>query len=95
MLARAATAEQALADLAGLKTGALALAASQTVGGYWLPRRIIDFRARYPGVSVTLSIGNTDAVATMTRAGEVDLGLSKAKFETARLSPSRLTTMNC
>ena len=81
VLARAATAEQTLADLAGLKTGALALAASQTVGSYWLPRRIAAFHARYPGVAVALRIGNTDAVAEMTRAGEVDLGFVEGEVD--------------
>jgi DNA-binding transcriptional LysR family regulator len=81
VLARAATAEQTLADLAGLKTGALAMAASQTVGAYWLPRRIAAFHRHYPGVAVTLRIGNTDAVAEMTRAGEVDLGFVEGEID--------------
>ena len=81
VLARAATAEQTLADLAGLKTGALAIAASQTVGSYWLPGRIAAFHARYPGVAVALRIGNTDAVAELTRAGEVDLGFVEGEVD--------------
>jgi DNA-binding transcriptional LysR family regulator len=74
VLARAGAAERALADLAGLKTGELLLAASQTVGSYWLPQRLVAFRALYPGVSLKLRIGNTHDVATMTSAGEIDLG---------------------
>jgi DNA-binding transcriptional LysR family regulator len=85
VLARAASAEQTLADLAGLKTGALAIAASQTVGAYWLPRHIAAFHARYPGVAVALRIGNTDAVAEMTRAGEVDLGFVEGEVDDAAL----------
>src|SRR5580704_9498201 len=38
LLAQAAAAEMVLVDLAGLKRGTLTLAASQTVGNYWLPR---------------------------------------------------------
>jgi DNA-binding transcriptional LysR family regulator len=86
VLARAATAEQTLADLAGLETGALALAASQTVGSYWLPRRIAAFHARYPGVAVGLRIGNTDAVAELTRAGEVDLGFVEGEVDDSALA---------
>jgi DNA-binding MarR family transcriptional regulator len=37
VLARAAGAEQALADYAGLRRGTLRLVASQTIAGYWLP----------------------------------------------------------
>ena len=86
VLARAATAEQTLADLAGLEIGALAIAASQTVGSYWLPRRIAAFHARYPGVAVGLRIGNTDAVAELTRAGEVDLGFVEGEVDDSALA---------
>lgn len=74
VLARAAAAEGALADLAGLKRGALALAASQTVGNYWLPPLMARFRAAYPGVTLSLSIGNTETVAAMVQDGAADLG---------------------
>jgi DNA-binding transcriptional LysR family regulator len=74
VLARAGAAEQALADLAGLKSGELLLAASQTIGAYWLPPRVVAFRELYPGVRITLTIGNTSRVAERTGAGEVDLG---------------------
>ena len=86
VLARAATAEQTLADLAGLKTGELTLAASQTVGSYWLPGRIVAFHARYPGIRITLRIGNTDAVAQMTRGGEVDLGFAEGEVSDPALA---------
>jgi DNA-binding transcriptional LysR family regulator len=86
VLARASAAEQTLADLAGLKTGELALAASQTVGSYWLPSRIVGFRNRYPGIRVTLRIGNTDAVAAMTRAGDVDLGFVEGEVRDPALA---------
>jgi DNA-binding transcriptional LysR family regulator len=74
VLARAAAAEAALADLAGLKRGALALAASQTSGNYWLPPLITRFHAAYPGITFSLQIGNTETVAAMVREGAVDLG---------------------
>src|SRR5690606_25533370 len=59
VLARAAAAETVLADLAGLKRGALALAASQTVANYWLPPLIHRFQTLYPAITVDLRIGNT------------------------------------
>ncbi|WP_374305139.1 LysR family transcriptional regulator [Methylocella sp.] len=75
VLARAAAAEKALADLAGLARGALAIAASQTAANYWLPPRIQRFRALHPGISVTLVIDNTEGVARRIREGEAELGL--------------------
>lgn len=74
VLARAAAAEKVLADLAGLAHGALALAGSQTVANYWLPPLIERYRGRYPGIAVSLAIGNTDFVAARVQEGAADLG---------------------
>lgn len=86
VLARAQAAEAVLADLSELKRGALAIAASQTVGGYWLPERIGRFRARYPGIALTVSIGNTQAVATLVREGVADVGIVEGAVEATTLS---------
>jgi DNA-binding transcriptional LysR family regulator len=85
VLARAAVAESALADLAGLKRGALALAASQTVGNYWLPPLMARFRAAYPGVTLSLTIGNTETVAAMVEDGAADLGFVEGGVDGAPL----------
>jgi len=85
VLARAAAAESALADLAGLKRGALALAASQTVGNYWLPPLMARFRAAYPGITLSLAIGNTETVAAMVQDGAADLGFVEGGVDGAPL----------
>ena len=81
VLARAAAAEAVLADLAGLKRGSLGLAASQTVANYWLPRFIHRFRARHPGISVSLTIGNTEMVSGLVHANEVELGFIEGEID--------------
>jgi DNA-binding transcriptional LysR family regulator len=86
VLARAAAAEAALADLAGLKRGALALAASQTSGNYWLPPYIARYHAAYPGVTLSLEIGNTETVAAMVREGAADLGFVEGDVDGADLA---------
>jgi DNA-binding transcriptional LysR family regulator len=86
VLARAAAAEAALADLAGLKRGVLALAASQTSGNYWLPPLISRFHAAYPGVALSLAIGNTETVAAMVREGAVDLGFVEGEVDGSDLA---------
>lgn len=86
VLARAAAAETVLADLAGLKKGRLALAASQTVASYWLPPHIHRFQERFPGVAVSLTIGNTEAVATLVHEGSVDLGIVEGEVDDPTLS---------
>ncbi|MGE4061709.1 MAG: LysR substrate-binding domain-containing protein, partial [Sphingomonadales bacterium] len=84
--ARASAAELMLADLAGLKRGELRVAASQTVGNYWLPQFIYSFRQKFPGVVVSLTIGNTATVTASMRDGAVNLGFVEGEIETAGLS---------
>jgi DNA-binding transcriptional LysR family regulator len=86
VLARAAAAENVLADIAGLKRGSLRLAASQTVGNYWLPPLMHRYRASYPGITLALSIGNTEAVAVMVREGIADLGFVEGPVDDQALS---------
>lgn len=86
VLARATAAELVLADLAGLKRGSLHLAASQTVGNYWLPRFIQTFRAGFPGISVALTMGNTETVSAMVREGTANLGFVEGDVEEPSLA---------
>jgi len=86
VLARAAAAETVLADLAGLKRGSLALAASQTVANYWLPALMHRYRKSHPGIAVRLMIGNTQQVATMVHEGLADLGFVEGAVDNPALS---------
>ncbi|MFT4275478.1 MAG: LysR substrate-binding domain-containing protein, partial [Rhodopseudomonas sp.] len=81
VLARARAAAQALDDIAGLKRGSLSLAASQTVGNYWLPQRLLRFQQRYPGITLQLTIANTEQVAASVRDGHADLGLVEGEVD--------------
>ena len=74
VLARSVAAEAVLADLAGLKRGTLTIAASQTVGNYWLPPVIHQFHSAHPGITLRLSLGNTETVAAVVAEGTADLG---------------------
>ena len=90
VLARAKDATQVLNDLAGLKRGSLSIAASQTVGNYWLPRRVQTFHAAYPGIELKLSISNTEQVARMVREGSADLGLVEGELDESLLTASKI-----
>ena len=81
VLARAEEAEQALADLAGLRRGRVRLWASQTAGGYWLPPLVARFRLAHPGIAVSLLIGNTEEVAHAVTGGAADLGVVEGEVE--------------
>lgn len=81
VLARAASAEAVLSDLAGLKVGSLHLAASQTVANYWLPPLMHRFGTRFPGIAMRLTIGNTEQVAAAIRDGLAELGFVEGEVD--------------
>lgn len=86
VLARSAAAERALNDLAGLKCGSLSIFASQTIANYWLPRRMHQFHELYPGISLRLTVGNTEQVATATHDGAADVGFVEGAIDDPVLS---------
>src|SRR5690242_8521989 len=81
LLSSAAAAEQALADRGRLLRGRLALAASQTIAGYWLPRFLARFSAAHPGVAIDLSIGNSAQAAAQVRTGAAELGFVEGRID--------------
>jgi DNA-binding transcriptional LysR family regulator len=90
VLARAKDATQVLDDLAGLKRGSLSIAASQTVGNYWLPSRIQAFHAAYPGIELRLAISNTEQVARAVLQGGADLGLVEGEIDESLLTATKI-----
>ena len=90
VLARAKAAAQVLNDLAGLKRGSLTIAASQTVGNYWLPGRIHAFHAAHPGIDLHLTIANTEQVARAVLQGSADLGFVEGDVDDALLAARKI-----
>jgi DNA-binding transcriptional LysR family regulator len=86
VVARAKAAAQVLNDLAGLKRGSLALAASQTVANYWLPPRVTAFRKAHPGIDLGVSIANTEQVADAVHRGDADLGFVEGEVDDPALA---------
>jgi len=81
VLARAASAEQVLADLSGLKRGRLGIEASQTIASYWLPARLVAFRQAFPFIELSLLVGNTSRVAKAVSEGTAELGFVEGKVD--------------
>lgn len=63
LFAIADAAEREMKELAAARIGHLALAASNTIGTYVLPRILARFRIDNPGIKVSLFIGNTAQVS--------------------------------
>jgi DNA-binding transcriptional LysR family regulator len=92
VLRRVAEAEDVLDDLLNLRRGSLALAASQTVGSYWLPTYLHRFATAYPNVALSLAIGNTHEVAEAVIDGSAELGFVEGEVEAPLLARSEVGT---
>ncbi|HTK14481.1 MAG TPA: LysR substrate-binding domain-containing protein [Xanthobacteraceae bacterium] len=90
VVARAKAAAQVLEDLAGLKRGALTIAASQTVANYWLPPRLQTFQKQHPGIDLQVIIANTEQVAQAVHHGRADIGFVEGEVEDSSLSIRRI-----
>ena len=86
VLARAAAAELALAELSGLKRGTLSLHASQTIASYWLPRHLVRFRQTYPDIALSVAIGNTAQGARAVLDGAAELGFVEGAVDEPALA---------
>lgn len=81
-------AEQAMAELAGLERGTLTLGASLTIGAYLLPERLAVYRSRYPNITLTLEIANTETIQRRLSEGALDLGLTEGFSDAPDLDAS-------
>lgn len=85
-LARARAAEAALMELGSLQKGTLDIHASQTIANHWLPPRLLRFVERHPGLTVNLSVGNTETVAAAVLGGEAELGFIEGAIDEPKLA---------
>jgi DNA-binding transcriptional LysR family regulator len=90
VVGRAKAAAQVLNDLAGLERGSLVIAASQTVADYWLPPRLQEFQAAYPGIDLHVGISNTEQVAQAVHDGRADVGLVEGEVDDPSLSVRKI-----
>ena len=67
--------ERGLRELNNLQRGELQLGSSMTVGNYWLPDKISQFKRQHPGISVNCTLANAEEICEGTATGLFDLGL--------------------
>src|SRR5574341_467002 len=68
-------AERTARELVEVQAGSLVVGASSTPGTYVLPGLLGRFRARHPGVTLTLRIENSRTIERWVTEGDVDLGV--------------------
>ncbi|MBW4492128.1 MAG: LysR family transcriptional regulator [Oscillatoria princeps RMCB-10] len=81
ILDQVALTERGLRELNGLQRGELKLGSSLTIGNYWLPKKISQFKIRHPGVSVNCTLANTEDICAGTATGLFDLGLVEGEVK--------------
>ncbi|MCR4266609.1 LysR substrate-binding domain-containing protein [Nitratireductor sp. ZSWI3] len=89
-LSRVRSAETMLSELGGLRRGALSIHASQTIASYWLPPVMMRFHERFPGIALTLTVGNTRMVAEAMLEGVAEVGLVEGEVDEPALSVRRV-----
>ncbi|SRR5579883_242013 len=75
ILDQVALTERGLRELNNMQQGELKLGSSLTIGNYWLPDKISQFKRQYPGIVVNCTLGNAEEIAEGTATGLFDLGL--------------------
>jgi DNA-binding transcriptional LysR family regulator len=73
--------ERGLQELNDLQRGELKLGSSLTIGNYWLPEKISQFKRHYPGISVNCTLANTEEICEGTATGQFDLGLVEGEVK--------------
>jgi DNA-binding transcriptional LysR family regulator len=73
--------ERAMGELAGVRRGRLAVAATPTIGVYWLPAVLVKYRRAHPGVEMRMEIHPTPTIARLLLEGTVDVGLAESPVE--------------
>jgi LysR family transcriptional regulator, low CO2-responsive transcriptional regulator len=75
ILAMFGDAEEAIADIAGLRAGKVRVAGDTTVGIYVLPDAVAAFHRLHPGVALSLDVVNRAGVRELLLNGSADIGV--------------------
>jgi DNA-binding transcriptional LysR family regulator len=83
ILEQVALTERGLRELNNLQQGELRLGSSLTIGNYWLPEKISQFKQQYPGIRVRCTLANAEEICVGTATGLFDIGLVTGEVKLA------------
>ena len=92
LLAKRDEIEAVMAEYLGRYRGRLVVGGSTIPGGYLLPKLIGGFNHDYPGICISLQIGDSTDIVQMTLAGTIELGFVGARFNTPHLRETILAS---
>jgi DNA-binding transcriptional LysR family regulator len=75
VLEQVALTERSLREMNNMQRGELNLGSSLTIGNYWLPNKLSQFKQQFPGINVNCTLGNAEEICEGTATGRFDLGL--------------------
>jgi DNA-binding transcriptional LysR family regulator len=78
-------AQLAIGELAGLSRGRLVVAATTTIGVYWLPSILAKFRRLHPNIELRMEVQPSTTIARLLLEGAIDLGLVESAVADDRI----------
>lgn len=85
LLSHAKQVEQQLQELKDLDSGLVRFGVSAMMGSYYLPQLLLDFKQRYPNITLVLIEQGTAALEQMLLDGEVDIALIRQEQQSNQL----------
>jgi DNA-binding transcriptional LysR family regulator len=82
--------ESAMSQYQGKIKGRLSIGGSTIPGGFLLPRLIGEFKKKFPEVTISLSVGDTENIIGEILAGEVELGIVGAVSDNKKIFQEKL-----
>ena len=86
VLERASAARLVMENISQTVSGAVSIAASQTIANYWLPERLAAFHNTFPLVKLDVVPGNTQQVEQAVLDGQASIGLVEGRTRSRALS---------
>lgn len=77
--------ETRMGEMTGQISGILMLGASTTIAEYMLPRKLGDFKVRYPQVQARLTVANSETIESKVADHTLDVGLIEAPSQHPQL----------
>ncbi len=85
VLERASAARLVMENISQTVSGAVSIAASQTIANYWLPERLAAFHNTFPLVKLDVVPGNTQQVEQAVLDGQATIGLVEGRTRSQAL----------
>jgi DNA-binding transcriptional LysR family regulator len=90
ILALYAAAEKVIGEMTGLVKGSITIGAGSTIGNYFLPSVISDFRKTHPKIKVNLFVANMQRVIELLNAGNINVGLVEGDVKRQKIVVEKL-----